>query len=82
MACINGSVSLQGVGLTASAHAALSLAGGRVSRSGNGLQASVSLVCIAETAYLTVQPEFIWLTESNNFVADVEVISNTYWTTE
>ena len=48
----------------------------------NSLSASLSLVCISEKAYLVIQPEYIWLTQENNYVADVEVLSNTYWKTE
>lgn len=81
MGCIEGTIQLlsgqlKGTATTQRAlNAAAKLHGAKIS-------ASISLVCIAEKGYLDVQPEYIWLTKDNNFIADVEVISNTYWITE
>ena len=32
-----------------------------------------------EQKYLTVEPQYLWLTESNNFTDDVDILSNVVW---
>lgn len=56
----------------------------RFQREGGTLLVSVSLVCSVNNAngYVRVEPEYIWLTESNLFSAIVNVESNTGWKAE
>ena len=53
----------------------------QASRKGGTLRISASLVCTVNHAkgYVRVEPQYIWLTESNHFHAIVEVQSNTAW---
>ena len=43
-----------------------------------------SKVCLGseiiwEHKYLNVEPQYLWLTESNNFTDDVDILSNVVW---
>ena len=51
------------------------------SRQGGNLHVRTSLICTLnlEEPYLRVEPEYIWLTESNNWQALVKVESNRAW---
>lgn len=50
-------------------------------RIGGGVGISTSLVCTVDPAkkVLKIEPEFIWLTESNGYSEIVNVLSNTDW---
>lgn len=48
-------------------------------RLGEGLRVSASVVCDAGYPTITIEPDYIWLTPSNAFTADVEVITMTEW---
>lgn len=46
------------------------------------IKVSVGVVCdVGKDAYLTVNPDYIWLMPSNNFEDSVDVLSNVVWTT-
>ncbi|WP_298048198.1 hypothetical protein [uncultured Bacteroides sp.] len=46
------------------------------------IKVSVGVVCdVGKDAYLTVNPDYIWLMPSNNFEDNVDVLSNVVWTT-
>lgn len=55
-----------------------------VSRRGGALLVRASLVCTIDLVkkFVRIEPEYIWLTESNHFHAIVEVQSNTSWKAE
>lgn len=60
----------------------LPLGGARpsASRSGGVLRVNAGLVCTAgHAAYLNLEPEYLWLSGSNNFSGDVLVWSNVTW---
>lgn len=52
-----------------------------VSRTGGGLRVYISLVCMVsiEGKFLRIEPEHVWLMESNLYEADVYVYSNAEW---
>ena len=52
-----------------------------VSRTGGGLRVDISLVCMVsiEGKFLRIEPEHVWLLESNLYEADVDVYSNVEW---
>lgn len=52
-----------------------------VSRRGGALSVRASLVCTIDLVkkFVRVEPQYVWLTESNHFRALVEVQSNTAW---
>lgn len=51
-------------------------------RIGGTIKISTSLICAIDPTkkYIRVTPQFIWLTESNNYTEIVNVLSNTDWT--
>lgn len=53
-------------------------------REGGELNISVSLVCTVnlQAPYLRVEPEYVWLTESNLWEAIVSVETNRAWKAE
>lgn len=55
-----------------------------VSRRGGALQVRASLVCTIDLVkkFVRIEPEYIWLTESNHFQTIVAVQSNTSWKAE
>ena len=55
-----------------------------VSRTGGGLRVDISLVCMVsiEGKFLRIEPEHVWLMESNLYEADVGVYSNAEWKAE
>lgn len=52
-----------------------------VSRTGGGLRVDISMVCMVsiEGKFLRIEPEHVWLMESNLYEADVDVYSNAEW---
>lgn len=68
-------------GIQVEARRATPVLGLQASRKGGTLRISASLVCTVNHAkgYVRVEPQYIWLTESNHFHAIVEVQSNTAW---
>lgn len=52
-----------------------------LSRTGGDLRVDISLVCMVsiEGKFLQVEPEHVWLMESNLYEADVDVHSNAEW---
>lgn len=55
-----------------------------VSRHGGALSIRASLVCTIDLVkkFVRIEPEYLWLTESNHFHAIVDVQSNTSWKAE
>ena len=68
-------------GIQVEARRATPVLGLQASREGGTLRISASLVCTVNHAkgYVRVEPQYVWLTESNHFRALVEVQSNTAW---
>lgn len=55
-----------------------------VSRTGGNLRTEASLVCMVsiEGKFIRIEPEHVWLMESNLYEADVGVYSNAEWKAE
>lgn len=53
---------------------------GNVSVKADEMKVSIGVVCdVGKQAYLKVDPEYIWLMPSNNFLDNVDVLSNVVW---
>ena len=71
-------------GIQVEARRATPVFGLQASRQGGTLRISASLVCTVNHAkgYVRVEPQYIWLTESNLYSAIVGVESNVSWKAE
>lgn len=53
----------------------------KVSASATGMKVSIGVVCdVGQEKYVKVTPKHIWLTPDNDYMADVDIMSNTVWT--
>ncbi|MCS2576370.1 hypothetical protein NXV53_13390 [Bacteroides faecis] len=53
----------------------------KVSASATGMKVSIGVVCdVGQKKYVKVTPKHIWLTPDNDYMADVDIMSNTVWT--
>ena len=84
MGCIATHTTRQGRDLRTEATRQGGALGVSVARLGGALGIRVSLVCSVnlQEPYIRVEPEYIWLTESNHWKAIVQVESNRAWTVE
>lgn len=82
MGCINVIVRRLGDLLMPSARRIDAAPSVSASRIGGGLKVNCGLVCSVGQMgkYLNIEPEYIWLMESNRFTDDVVVWSNVEWT--
>lgn len=54
---------------------------GNVSVKADEMKVSIGVVCdVGQKKYVKVTPKHIWLTPDNDYMADVDIMSNTVWT--
>lgn len=54
---------------------------GNVSVKADEMKVSIGVVCdVGQEKYVKVTPKHIWLTPDNDYMADVDIMSNTVWT--
>ena len=84
MGCIATHTTRQGGDLRTEATRQGGALGISVAREGGALGIRVSLVCTVnlQKSYLRVEPEYVWLTESNLWTAVMQVEANLQWQVE